>query len=152
MNLPNFSEAPVFDPDIDEPYDDAPTPDEPPEPEPLTEDKLDDIAADIADAAAWFRSHELPECPAVEEAVTAAGALLAELEAARRRIADLEALPTVREYAATIRPNVYPAPGNHVRCGTADIALEEASRAGGAAWVRDVAQHPWIELSAEPPF
>lgn len=66
----------------------------------------------------------------------------------------LEGLPDRREYAVTFRPygrNI-PAPGNHVMCSTAELAFDVAGREAGTVWVRDVAEHPWVELVEHAPF
>ncbi|NJP24406.1 hypothetical protein FLW53_09360 [Microbispora sp. SCL1-1] len=122
---------------------------EPPEPQPLDLDKLQ-IAHDV-----YRRDGEEGNGPQAQTyLLDAVPGLLAELREARAEIEWWQALPTRDEYACAVGGKKHPDDCTQVwHTGDADEALRWADNGTtGRAWTRAIALHPWVELSAEPPF
>jgi hypothetical protein len=78
-------------------------------------------------------------------------ALVAELIAARERIAEWEALETREEWAVTKSCDVSPPPhAYHYPRG--DAAIRAAERHGHQAWRRALIVHPWQPIDSQPPL
>lgn len=77
--------------------------------------------------------------------------LVAELIAARERIAGFEALETREEWAVTKSCEVSPPPHAY-RYPGGDAAVRDAKRHGRQAWRRALAVHSWEPIANEPPF
>lgn len=79
--------------------------------------------------------------------------MIAELHAARAELDRWRDLPTRDEYAVAVGGKQHPDDCTQA-WHTDDVAKAEewASNGTGHAWTRTVTLHPWIGLSAEPPF
>ena len=149
--------------DLYEPGDDRePEPDEP-EQEPIF--SLDQIEGALAaylrgqDPREGLDPHERSDADQAESFLldTAVPQMLAELRAARERIAEFEALPTREEWAVTDNDSTPPRAEIGGYYFTPEGAMRLAAEHGVQAWRRvvttgPVVVHPWEPIADKSPF
>lgn len=127
---------------------------EPAEPEQEPPLDLDAIEDSIR---TYYAGSDDDSAKAAEDLVTVMSGLVAELRAARQRIAALEALPTREEWAVTDNDSTPPRAalgGYHL---TPEVAMRMAAEHGVQAWRRvvttkPVVVHPWEPIANKSPF
>lgn len=143
--------------DLYEPGDDR----EPAEPEQEPIFSLDQIEGALAayrrgqDPREGLDPHERSDADQAESFLldTAVPQMLAELRAARERIAEFEALPTREEWTVTESASRPPmSTDRSVWGGTAEMVADYAAKHGAQMWRRMVSEHPAEPIDLDAPF